>query len=134
MRKHFKLALAGLVVMSMIFTPVIALSPQDSLKNPIGGDIEVVILDETIPSEKADFIKAKLSGTAYSNENVISPMSIFCLFGHSTSKATAIKTTHSYYSSSPRCKVETYNIEFCDRSSCGYYCETLFDTRRTSCH
>jgi len=65
--------------------------------------------------EKELLIIATLSG-----DDLISPMSFLCFFGHSTAHGTAIGTEHRYWVDSPRCRRTTYSVTYCTRSSCNY--------------
>ena len=61
------------------------------------------------------------------------PINLVCsLFGHSMSYSTVKEITHYYYTSSPHCKLDTYNVGACDR--CDYTESTLKSTARASCH
>ena len=66
-------------------------------------------------------------------EVLITPNSIFCLFGHNISTGTALVTEHRVWSSSPRCRRTTYRVEHCTRSSCNYMTMTQTTQVRITC-
>jgi hypothetical protein len=100
------------------------------------GEVEVAINDgftefvvEGIDCcEKEQQIIAALNG-----EELMTLMSILCIFGHSTAKGTAIGTQHRYYSSAPRCLRTNYDVTYCTRSGCNYTVYTQTGQVRIYC-
>jgi len=53
------------------------------------------------------------------------------LFGHDYKYTTANVVTHKYRATRPRCKEDTYDVEYCE--DCDYMEETLIDTDYIDC-
>lgn len=101
------------------------------------GNKEVSISDENISQEKMHFIADYIIGESITDvhENSVSPCGIACIFGHKIETTTATETEHNAYSSSPKCLVKKYKIEYCTRSSCDYINKELISSYRTAvCH
>lgn len=103
-----------IIVNSFLFTSVQA---RDMLIDPC-EDIEVEYIYTGMTAEKAAEIIA--SWEQDSDNVTISPMGIWCLFGHDTQRGTITQIYHNISSSSPRCKEVRTDVEYCTRSSCDY--------------
>ena len=100
-----------------------------------GNDKEVIIEDQSINHAKMQFIADYIADESYNTNDQVSPCGIACLFGHSLSKTTARETSHNAYSTSPKCLIKEYNVEYCTRSSCDYIEKELVRSYRTpTCH
>lgn len=75
---------------------------------------EIVVIDVNDIQKEYQII-ATLNG-----ENLISPMNLLCIFGHSLSEGRAITTDHRYWATSPRCRETTHKVVYCTRSGCDY--------------
>lgn len=101
-----------------------------------GDNKEIVIESEDISQEKMQFIADFIAGdNEVTTENEIATCGILCIFGHNLATSSATETSHNAYSSSPKCLVNTYSVEYCTRSSCDYISKELVKSYRTSaCH
>ena len=81
------------------------------------GDIDYTY--EGMTEEKAESLIKSMFGI--SDNPLITPYSLFCLFGHSIETGSITTTEHRYYSSFPRCRVTYSSVEYCSRSSCDYF-------------
>lgn len=101
-----------------------------------GDNKEVVIENENISRDKMRFIADYVAeGDDAIYENEIDTCGILCIFGHDLTTSSATETTHNAYSTSPKCLVKTYKVEYCTRSSCDYISKELIKSYRTSvCH
>ena len=100
-----------------------------------GIDKEVIIEDVSISQAKMQFIADYIAEESHNTNEEVSPCGIACLFGHSITTTTAKETSHNAYSSSPKCLVNNYKVEYCTRSSCDYIKKDLTSSYRTaSCH
>ena len=101
------------------------------------GNKEICISDENISHEKMQFIADYIAEGSFADmhENNVSPCGLACLFGHKIETTAATETEHNAYSSSPKCLVKKYKIEYCTRSSCDYIKKELISSYRTAvCH
>ena len=87
-----------------------------------------IIIEGVECCEKEQQIIATLNG-----ENLISPMSILCIFGHSMAQTTAITTEHRFFAASPRCRQTRHRVDYCTRSSCNYMILTQTSQRAIQC-
>lgn len=90
-----------------------------------------ITLPNNIEAHKAELIAKRIAGITDDN---ITTMGIACLFGHDKAYAYATETEHYYYSTFPRCRKSSYQVEYCTRSSCDYCVYTLIDTTSAACH
>lgn len=99
------------------------------------GNKEITIDAVDISQEKMQFIADFIVDEPNNTYDEVAPCGIACLFGHKLTKTSATETSHNAYSSSPKCLVKIYNIEYCTRSSCDYIKKDLISSYRTStCH
>jgi hypothetical protein len=70
---------------------------------------------------------------AINGEELIAPMNILCLFGHSMAQGTAVITDHRFWATSPRCRQTTYRVNYCTRSSCNHIVYTQLTQSRIPC-
>ncbi len=99
------------------------------------GNKEVTIDAVDISQEKMQFIADFIVDEPNNTYDEVAPCGIACLFGHKLTKTSATETSHNAYSSSPKCLVKIYNVEYCTRSSCDYIKKDLISSYRTStCH
>jgi hypothetical protein len=91
------------------------------------GFTEIIICDE-IDSDKAQQIIALLNG-----DDLMSPISVFCIFGHSLAETRAITIEHRFWSTSPRCRETVHRVVYCTRSSCNHMVLTQLSQRRILC-
>ena len=83
---------------------------------------------EDIPTEKLEQIIMAMYGSVEPNNR-----NIFCIFGHSKATGGIRITEHNYYSTVPKCKATTYEIEYCTRNGCDYFVVTNESSIRVGC-
>lgn len=88
---------------------------------------------EIIIRDDIDKVKAQLIIDTINGEDIISPRSILCILGHSLSRTTVVETNHRFYSTSPRCRSVTYDVEYCVRSGCNHIIYTIITDKRIVC-
>lgn len=99
------------------------------------NDREVIIEDDSISKEKMQFIADYIVDESHNTYDEASPYGIACLFGHSLKTTYATETSHNAYSTSPKCLIKEYKVQYCTRSSCDYIKKELTSSYRTaSCH
>jgi hypothetical protein len=77
--------------------------------------------------------KEQMIISTLSDEEIMSTMSILCIFGHSMSTGTAIEINHRFWSASPRCRERIHRVNFCTRNNCNHMVTTLVGESRISC-
>jgi hypothetical protein len=87
-----------------------------------------IIVDGVECCEKEQQIIALLNG-----EELMSPMSILCIFGHSVAQTTAVEINHRFWAASPRCRQTTYRVNYCTRSGCNHMVLTQLTQSRIQC-
>ena len=87
-----------------------------------------IIFEDGICREKAELLIAVING-----EEVENPRSLLCLFGHTTTTTTVYAVTHKYYTTSPKCREQTYRIIYCTRSGCNYNTGSIISDFRILC-
>ena len=125
MKRVFLRSLAVLMIACMFI-----LTGGGFVGNDVGDDegfTEIVIVDVNC-CEKEQQIIATLNG-----EDLISPRSILCLFGHSMAQGTAITIDHRFYATAPRCRQTRHRVDYCTRSSCNYMVLTQTSQSRIHC-
>lgn len=121
----------------MITGATIGSSAADTNSNIFnyGFDKEIIIEDNSISQEKMQFIADYVADESSNTDNEISTCGLACLFGHSIKTTYATQTTHNAYSTSPKCLIQDFKVEYCTRSSCDYITKELIDSYRTGrCH
>jgi hypothetical protein len=94
----------------------------------INDGFTAIIVDGVECCEKEQQIIALLNG-----EELMTPMSIFCIFGHSMAQGTSRTIDHRFWSSSPRCRETIHRVDYCTRSSCNYMVLTQTSQRAITC-
>jgi hypothetical protein len=87
-----------------------------------------IIIEGVDCCEKKQQIIATING-----ENLISPMSLFCIFGHSLAETRVIEINHRFWSTSPRCRETVHRVVYCTRSSCNHMVLTQISQRAIPC-
>ena len=87
-----------------------------------------IIFEDDVCREKAELLTAVING-----EEVENPRNLLCLFGHSTTTTTVLAVTHNYYTTSPKCREQTYRIIYCTRSGCNYNTSSVIRDMRILC-
>jgi hypothetical protein len=77
--------------------------------------------------------KEQLIISTLSDEEIMSTMSILCIFGHSMSTGTVIEINHRFWASAPRCRERIHRVNFCTRNNCNHMVTTLVGESRISC-
>ena len=94
-------------------------------------EIEIIIPDE-VDCEKMQLIINTIKGNS-SGTIGISPASLLCIFGHSTTTTTVFAVTHRHWATAPRCREQIYRITYCTRSGCNYSVGTITSDGRIPC-
>ena len=110
MKRIFLRSLAVLMIACLFISTVSGVTVKE--KSETFTEIVIVDIDD---AQKEQQIIATLNG-----DNLISPMNLLCIFGHSISQGTAIETNHRYWATAPRCRQTTYRVDYCTRSGCDY--------------
>lgn len=104
------------------------------------NDREVTIEGDYLDQDQAQIIADYIvygiipSESLGSGDSINTPL-LCILFGHSTETYAAMETVHNVYTTSPKCVVNIYRIEYCTRESCDYIQKTLTSSYRTAqCH
>lgn len=99
-------------------------------------NIEVVVEGNNIRHEKKQLIANYIVEEDISTDNDnVSTCGILCIFGHDLTTSHATETTHNAYTTSPKCLVKNYTVQYCNRSSCDYITKELTSSYRTAaCH
>ena len=87
-----------------------------------------IIFEDDVCREKAELLTAVING-----EEVEKPRNLLCLFGHSTTTTTVRAVTHNYWTTSPKCREQTYRIIYCTRSGCNYNTGSIIGDIRIHC-
>jgi len=66
-------------------------------------------------------------------EELMTPMSILCIFGHSMAQTTAVTIEHRFWAASPRCRQTTHRVNYCTRSGCNHMVLTQLSQVRIHC-
>jgi hypothetical protein len=125
MKRAFLRSVAALMVSCMFVLTFGGFTTREVAKSESNTEI---IVDGVECCEKEKQIIAALSG-----EELMSPMSILCLFGHSMATGTAIEINHRFWATSPRCRETTYRVNYCTRSSCNHIVYTQLSQRAITC-
>lgn len=133
MKKNlFKKTVSSFIVVCLLCATLLAIHADNNSDYIFNyGDNEVIVSSE-IDFDKAEMIANKIVGIT--NEDQISIMGIFCLFGHDKAYTTATSIQHNYRTTAPRCRSEYYDVEYCIRSSCDYIIQTLKSVDYLNCH
>ncbi len=100
-----------------------------------GDSREIVVNGENISQEKMRSIADNIAANEDEDAASAVSYSLLCIFGHSLAYTTVTETTHNAYSTSPKCLVNVYDVEYCTRSSCDYISKEAVSSYRTSdCH
>jgi len=123
-RKLFLKPLAVFMAVCMSVGMVSAASNDFRTSRPT---IEIIFVDD-ISREKAQLISDVING-----EELISPRSILCIFGHSLAQTRALGIEHRVWSTSPRCRQTIYDVTYCTRSNCNHIVYTVRSQTAVSC-
>ena len=110
MKRVFLRSLAFLMIACLFILTVSGFTVKE--KSETFTEIVIVDIDD---AQKEQQIIATLNG-----DNLISPMNLLCIFGHSMSQGSSITTDHRYWATSPRCRETTHKVVYCTRSGCDY--------------
>jgi len=123
MKRVFLKSVAALMVVCMF-----ALMSGDVTAIETEEGFTEIIIEDVGCCEKEQQIIDTLNG-----ENLISPMSLLCIFGHSTAQTIVIETNHRFYATSPRCRETVHRVVYCTRSSCNHMVLTQLSQGRIPC-
>ena len=87
-----------------------------------------ITFEDDVCREKAELLTAVING-----EEVENPRNLLCLFGHTTTTTTVWAVTHNYWTTSPKCREQTYRIFYCTRSGCNYNTGSVISDFRIQC-
>lgn len=91
-------------------------------------DIEIIFAEDTTFTESQ---KISIENHLTGQKNIITTRGILCLFGHNLTVERVVTKQHRYYSTSPRCLLQTYDISSCSR--CDYVSSNLINSVRIIC-
>ena len=87
-----------------------------------------IIFEGDVCPEKTELLTAVING-----EEVENPRSLLCIFGHNTTTTTVWVVTHNVYTTTPKCRQQTYRIIYCTRSGCNYNTGSIIGDARIPC-
>jgi hypothetical protein len=125
MKRAFLRSVAALMIACMFVLTGGGFTMREIAKND--GFIEIIV-DGVECCEKEQQIIALLNG-----EELMSPMSVLCIFGHSMAQTTATTIDHRFYATSPRCRETRHRVNYCTRSGCNHMVLTLLTQVRIPC-
>ena len=125
-RKRILKPLAIFMVVCMSFS-LAGMTSAESERKVSDRKTEIIFEDE-LCREKAEILTAVING-----EEVENPRNLLCLFGHSTTTTTVWAVTHNVYTTSPKCREQTYRIIYCTRSGCNYNTGSIIGDIRVPC-
>jgi hypothetical protein len=124
MRKVFLKSVAALMIACMFVLTFGGFTAREvAVEVAINEGFTEIIVDGVDCCEKEQQIIALLNGG-----ELMSPMSILCIFGHSMAQTTAIEINHRFWATSPRCRETRYRVDYCTRSSCNHMVLTQIGT------
>jgi hypothetical protein len=125
MKRVFLRSVAALMVACMFVLTFGGFTMREIAKND--GFTEIII-DGVDCCEKEQQIIALLNG-----EELMSPMSILCILGHSMAQGTSTTIEHRFWAASPRCRETRHRVDYCTRSGCNHMVLTQISQFRIQC-
>ncbi len=128
--KKIKYLLSLVLVCIMMLVSVVG-SDASTIKIEYPDDDVTVVFECAVYSDMEQYERIA-DRLVYGDEYLASRISLCWLFGHDIKSSTVNVITHNAKSVSPRCLMETYNVETC--SKCDYYSEKLIASVYIVCH